>query len=244
MDKTLIFAHRGASAAAPENTMIAFQKALEMGADGIELDVQLTRDRIPVVIHDEKISRTSNGTGWVKDLTFRELRTLDFGSWFSPDFRGTRIPALEDVLVWAGPTRLQINIELKNGLVPYPDMESLILELVERHQLRDRVILSSFNHDSLVRIKQFEPEANTAVLLMERLYQPWDYARSIGASGIHCYWPACDSEMIRQSQNNGIAVRPFTVNRKDVMKKLMQAGCAAIITDHPQTAFEVREKHT
>ncbi|MDQ0340870.1 glycerophosphoryl diester phosphodiesterase [Caldalkalibacillus uzonensis] len=238
---TLIFAHRGAKGTHPENTMIAFQTAEQQGADGIELDVQLSKDGVPVVIHDETVDRTTNGSGWVKDMTYQELQTLDAGSWFDPSFTGQRIPTLNEVLAWVRDTPLLINIELKNGIVPYPNLEQIVIDLVHRYQLEKRVILSSFNHYSLVDIHRLAPHLETAILYMEGLYEPWHYARRIGASALHCYLPAAVPKMIEEAKRAGMPLRPFTVNREEDISSLMQAGCAAIFTDWPERARNIRQ---
>lgn len=240
--KTLIFAHRGSKGTHPENTMIAFEEAYRVGAEGLELDVQLTKDGIPVVIHDEKVDRTTNGEGWVKDFTLTELKQLDAGSWFDPQFAGEQVPTLEEVLIWlrSKPKKLSLNIELKNGPVIYPELEEKVLELVQTYQLQEQIIFSSFNHYSLVKLHQLQPEVETAILFMEGLYEPWDYARSIGASSLHCFLPVATSELLQRAQEKGTPVRPFTVNEDDHLYALMKGGCAAVITDWPEKALQIR----
>lgn len=237
---TLVFGHRGSKGTHPENTMISFQEAYRAGAEGIELDVHLTKDGIPVVIHDEMVDRTTNGHGWVKDFTLKELKALDAGSWFSSQFAGEQIPSLEEVLEWIQPTKLWINIELKNGPIFYPLIEEKVLDLVLKYQLQERTILSSFNHYSLVKLHQLQPEIETAILFMEGLYEPWDYARSIGASSLHCFLPVATPELLQGAQQKGTPVRPFTVNEDAHIYALMRGGCSAIITDWPEKALEIR----
>jgi glycerophosphoryl diester phosphodiesterase len=232
-ETTKIFAHRGASGTHPENTMAAFQEAYRAQADGIEFDVQLTKDGIPVVIHDETVDRTSNGTGWVKDLTLTELKSLDAGSWFDEKFRGERIPTLYEVLKWSQPLALTLNIELKTEIVDYPDIEHTVMKMIEQFHLQKRVIISSFNHYSLVEAHRINPEIETAILFMERLYKPWEYARSIGARGIHCYWPVVDSMLVKGAAQAGMPIRAFTVNDDAAKISLIQQGCSVIMTDWP-----------
>ena len=154
----LIWGHRGASGHAPENTLPAFQLAADMGADGVELDVQLTRDGIPVICHDETVDRTSNGAGWLKDFTYSEIRKLDF-SCGNAAYEGVRIPALEEVLDLLAPTGLTINIEIKTGIIFYDRSEEIILKLVRDRNWEDRIIYSSFNHYTVRRIKELDPSA-------------------------------------------------------------------------------------
>src|SRR5690554_3040227 len=122
---TLIYAHRGSSGTYPENTMEAFEAALQEGADGIELDIQLTKDGVPVIIHDETVDRTTDGKGWVKDFTFEELQRLDAGSSFHTDYKGATIPSFEEFLQWFSKTDLLLNVELKSGVVRYPNIEEI-----------------------------------------------------------------------------------------------------------------------
>lgn len=241
---TEIIAHRGAMGTHPENTMPAFLEAYRVGADGIELDVQMTKDGALVIIHDERIDRTSNGKGWVKDFTLEELRQLDFGIHFSDAFAGTKIPTLEEVLDWVTATPLGIHIELKNGIVRYDGLEDRVIELVRHYQLIDRVVISSFNHYSLVDVHRQHPDIETAILFMEGLYEPWHYARSIGANGLHCNLPVAVPEFLAGAAQDGMPVRPFIVNKKKHIQKLVEANCAGIFTDYPERALSIRDHIT
>lgn len=237
---TLIFGHRGAAGTFPENTMLSFDAAVKAGAHGIELDVQMTKDGVVVVIHDETVDRTTNGKGFIKDLDYKELTMLD-ASYSFPQFSGkARIPTLEEVLEWAvAYPSLFVNIELKNGIVEYSKLEEKTIELVSKYKLEDNVILSSFNHYSLVKCKSISDEIKTAVLYMEGLYKPWKYAQSIGAQGLHPYFHAAKKQIINEAQSFGIDVRPFTVNDSSVMKQLFNDQVAAFITDFPERALEL-----
>ena len=159
-EKTKVWAHRGASGYAPENTLDAFQKAVEMGADGIELDVQMTKDGELVVIHDETIDRVSNGKGWVKDYTYEELKKFNFNKTHL-EYTKEEIPTLEQVYLLIKPTNLTINVEIKTGIVFYPGIEGRVLELTERLGMKERVIYSSFNHYTIRKIKESDSQAKT-----------------------------------------------------------------------------------
>lgn len=241
LGNTLIFAHRGSAGTHPENTMAAFEAAVKAGAEGLEIDIHLTKDGVPVVIHDDTVDRTTNGTGRVKDYTLEELKKLDAGSWFNANFEGAVIPTLEEVLHWMSPTSLLLNIELKSGVVRYEGIEQKALDLVRKYDLMERVIFSSFNHYSLVEIKRLEPSADTAILFMEGIYEPWDYAKRIGASGLHCFLPVAVPELFQGAAQAGMPVRPFPVNKDEHMAGLIKAGCAAIITDWPDKAMQIRQ---
>ena len=239
-EQTLIFGHRGSKGTHPENTMPSFLESYRAGAEGIELDVQLSKDGIPVIIHDESVDRTTNGKGWVKDFTVDELKSLDAGSWYSDKFKDVSIPTLYEVLEWLKTTPLVVNIELKNGMFPYPNLEEITLDLVRQFELEKRVIISSFNHYSLFKVHQLQPEIETAILFMEGLYEPWNYAKSIGASGLHCHYHVAVPEIVAGAVKAGAPVRPFTVNDDAKIEALIRSGCSAIITDFPEKAVLLR----
>ena len=174
-EKTKVWAHRGASGYAPENTLDAFRKAVEMGADGIELDVQMTKDGELVVIHDETINRVSNGKGWVKDYTYEELKKFNFNKTHL-EYTKEEIPTLEQVYLLIKPTNLTINVEIKTGIVFYPGIEERVLELTERLGMKERVIYSSFNHYTIRKIKELDPQAKTGMLYEDGIIDAVDYA--------------------------------------------------------------------
>jgi glycerophosphoryl diester phosphodiesterase len=237
---TQIFAHRGYSAAYAENTMSAFLAAEKAGADGLELDVQLTRDGEIVVIHDEKLDRTTTGTGFVKDHSYKEIRA------FNANKKGSKkepIPSLTEVLEWLKATKLVCNIELKNGIFPYEGMEEKVIRLVHKLGLSDRIIISSFNHYSIVNSYRLAPEIETAPLFLESIYMPWIYSQSIKAKGIHPKHTTMSNQIISTTMNNGIAVRPYTVNRESDMHRLFEINCTAFITDDPVKALKLRKRY-
>lgn len=240
---TQIFAHRGYSALYPENTMKSFIKAEKAGVDGIELDVQMTKDGEIVVIHDEKVDRTTNGKGFVKDFTFKDLRKLDASYHKKKSLNIEPIPSLNEVLEWMTTNQIICNIELKNGVFLYEGMEEKVIRLVHAYRMANRVILSSFNHNSLVTCYQLDREIETAPLLSEGLYMPWVYAHSIGARGIHPKYTIARNDLVKASQNYGIAVRPYTVNKEKEMHRLISVGCSAFITDDPAKALKIREQY-
>ncbi|MFT4415650.1 glycerophosphodiester phosphodiesterase [Fredinandcohnia humi] len=237
--ETKIFGHRGAAGSHPENTMISFKEAERVGADGIELDIQMTKDGVIVVIHDETVNRTTDGKGWIKDLTYKELKKLDASFKFKEQYGFCSIPTLEEVLQWASKNNLLVNVELKTGLVTYKGIEEKTIEMIHKYGLEDRVILSSFNHYSMVKCRQLSSSIEIALLFMEGLYEPWDYAKRVGANSIHPYHHVVQKEFIEESQRNGISVRPFTVNDEKKMKQLIDYKCAAIITDFPEKAVKL-----
>ncbi len=237
---TQIFAHRGYSASFAENTMGAFVEAEKARADGIELDVQLTKDGEIVVIHDEKVDRTTSGKGFVKDFLYKDIRKLNANN---KGVKKESIPSLSEVLEWLKTNKLLCNIELKNGLIAYEGMEEKVIQQVREHGLSDRIIISSFNHYSIVYCYRLAPEIETAPLFIEGIYMPWIYSQSIKAKGIHPKHSAMSDNIIKNTMENGIAVRPYTVNKDADMHRLFNLNCTAIITDDPVKAFKIRKQY-
>lgn len=233
MNNPINFAHRGASAYCPENTMAAFAEAILLGATGIETDIQRTRDGKLVCIHDESLLRTTGLNQLVCETDYEELADLDAGSWFGAEFAGERIPTLDQLLELASDSDLVLNLELKNGVVLYPGMEAEVLAAVREAGLAERVILSSFNHYSLALCKTLASDIRTGILYMEGLYRPWDYAATLQADALHAYHYAVLPEWVGEAAGHGIAYHPFTVNEERELRRLIEAGVAGIITDYP-----------
>lgn len=159
---TGIFAHRGFSGKYPENTMLAFKKAAELDIAGFETDVQMTK----VITHDEEISRVSNGKGYIKDMTLKELKDLDFRNGMEEFVLDddTRIPTLKEFFDWFKDTNFLINIELKSSMIRYEGMVHKTMEMIKDYNLVDRVIISSFNHRDVVLAKELVPEIKCGFL--------------------------------------------------------------------------------
>lgn len=238
---TVNYAHRGASGYYPENTMLSFEKAIELGCSGIETDVQITKDGVLVLIHDEMVNRTTNGAGFLKDYTFSDLSKLDAGSWYSKDFRGLRIPTVEELIYLVKDSDLIINFELKNGVIQYKDLEEKLINTIYEHNIQDRVILSSFNHYSMVKCKEISSEIKTGLLYMEGLYKPEQYAKTAFADALHPYFYALNNELISIIKSEGIGINTFTVNDENYMKYFYQAGVDGIITNYPDKLKKVME---
>ncbi|WP_256815853.1 glycerophosphodiester phosphodiesterase [Cytobacillus sp. Bac17] len=234
-----VFAHRGVSGHFPENTMAAFQAALEAGADGIELDVQMAKDGKLVIIHDETVDRTTGGTGYIKDMTFEEILRLDAGSWFGNVNTGETIPDLEQLLQWAvrEGNELLINIELKNDLIEYPGMEEKVIDLILNYKLEQRVIISSFNPESLKRVRDLHATLQTGYLIEGISENTLEMAKKIGANSIHCEEGFALSEFGREAKEAGFPLRVYTVNDETRSGLLNNAGVEVIMTDFPERFF-------
>ncbi len=229
-----IFAHRGVSAHYPENTIAAFKAASKLPVTGIELDVHLTADGELVVIHDETIDRTSNGSGYVKDYTLQELRTFDFGLWFSTEFEGEGLPTLGEILELFIGTNHRINIEIKTDVFPYDGIEALVIKEVAAYQMTERVIISSFNHESIQIVSQIAPYIEKAALFAEILVDFNGYASRIPANAIHVSLPTAFRKSVGKALQEGAIVRVYTVNNIEYAYQLQQLGIQAIFTDDPE----------
>lgn len=241
--ETSIWAHRGASAYAPENTMEAFILAHKMGADGIELDIHLSKDGQLVVAHDETVDRCSNGKGYIIDKTLRELLELDFSNG-KDSYSNTRIPTLEQVLELIKSSGLYLNIEIKNGIVIYEGIEEKTLKLVSDMGLEDKVIYSSFNHYSLSIIKKLNPKALIGLLYSEAMVDPYVYAKHLGAEAIHPYYKTLMIPgTIENCKKHGIKIHTWTVDERDHIIWLLKGKVDAVITNRPDLAVSLRNTY-
>ncbi|MCI8672188.1 MAG: hypothetical protein HFI89_01650 [Lachnospiraceae bacterium] len=226
-----VWAHRGASGHAPENTMAAFELADALGADGIELDVQLSKDGVPVIIHDEQVDRISDGTGFVRDFTLQELKRLNVNRNF-PAYGRSEIPTLAEVYDWLRGTELSVNLELKNGAVAYKGLEEKVLRLAEEKDVAGRILYSSFNHRSMLRLKRLKPEARTAFLYSDGLADAAEYGARYGIYALHpSLFNAMEAGLIESCHKKGLRVHVWTVNEEKDMERLCKLGADAVITN-------------
>lgn len=230
----MVFAHRGASHVFPENTLPAFKEAVRRGANGLELDVHLTKDGHPVVIHDEKVNRTTDGKGLVKNYTLKELKQLSAGTWFHEQYKHFKIPTLEEVFRKATPYPVLLNIEMKNLIIRYEDMEKEIIRLIHKYQLRERVILSSFNPESLKIVSKIDKSVITGFLYFGKLDQPWTMALELSAHTIHPPIDALNQELVKKSHTYGLLVCPYHVNRWREIHLALDCRVDGMITMYPE----------
>ena len=237
-----IFAHRGASAIAPENTLAAFQMAYDFGVEAIELDVQLSADKRVIVIHDTTVDRTTDGNGRVRELTLGKLKSLDAGAFFSNEFAGESIPVLEEVFEAFG-KKLYIDIELKNYDSPFNTLPEMVVNVVKKAQLQDWVMFSSFNPIALRYTQRYFPDIPVGFLMSpgwrnvfpRRLVERW-----LSPQAIHPNKDDVTDEMLAEQHESGRRVNVWTVNELDEMKHLIELGVDGIITDQPVRAMEAR----
>lgn len=238
-----LFAHRGFSGKFPENTLLAFRKAAELDVFGVEFDVHLTADQQLVVIHDETINRTSNGSGFVKDMTLEELRQYDYGRWFGEQFAGEKIPTLEEVLAVFKETEHILNIEIKSDIFEYEGIEQLISEEIDTFKMQDRIIISSFNHESIQRFHQLQPTVQTGVLFSSLVVQIEPYVASLPGDALHIPYYHTFRHIIKEAISNGAIIRTFTVNDGTLAKQLQMTGIDAIFTDVPDVILAALDEN-
>ena len=233
-----IIAHRGYSAKYPENTMAAFKAAASLPIHGVELDVHLTKDHQIVVIHDEKINRTSNGKGYVKDMTLQQLRQYDFGSWFSEAFKGEGIPTLGEVLKIFKETDLKVNIELKSDIIEYPGLEEAVLQEVVSFQMEHQVIISSFNHEAVAKMALLAPHIENAALFITMILNVGEYQNRVPAKALHVHLPSVARTSVKDAIKQGSTVRVWTVNNVEHLANLIELGVEAVFTDEPEKLLD------
>ncbi len=231
----LIFAHRGASAYAPENTLAAFELAATMGAQGIEFDVQVTKDHKLIIHHDRVLGRTEDAVGALKDWTFADLRALDVGSWFGQAFVGARMPTPEEVVEDVG-DRLLLNFELVNDSVHLSGAADLLVDLFRRMNLFDRAMISSFNPRSLHRVKVLEPRITLGALWDPE--EPWWlrsswWRRWLAPEALHPRYDLVTPELVARAHARGQRVHTWTVNDPDQARRLQAMGVDMIMSDYP-----------
>lgn len=232
-----IYAHRGSSGTHPENTLAAFQASAKLPIEGTEIDVHLTKDGEIVVIHDEKVNRTTNGKGYVKDMTLAELKKLDCGSWFSEEWSGERIPTLDEVFEVLQDTKQVLNIELKTDVFPYESLIDKVLALAEKRGFTDRILISSFNHEDIQTISR-KKTVESAILTLDIYVDVFEYAKAVGTNRIHLSLPAAFRRMAADALGKGATVCVYTINNADYAEQLKQKGIYGIFTDYPEKMLE------
>jgi glycerophosphoryl diester phosphodiesterase len=231
-----VIAHRGASGEAPENTLSAFRRALEIGVDAVELDVHLSADGVPVVVHDPLVDRTTDGKGLVKEHPLEALRRLDAGRWFGERFAGEPIPTLAEALDLLRPVR--VIIEIKNGPIFYPEIAMRVADLARETGHR-HVTVSSFDHPVLLEVKAHAPGLETAVLYYARPLDPVRLARDVGAEVLHPHWTYLTPEAVAGARAAGLRVETWVVDEPTHLVNVVGMGVDGIITNHPDRLLEL-----
>ncbi len=215
-----IIAHRGARAEEPENTLRAIKRAFECGADAVEVDVRLSKDREIVVIHDDTLERTTSGIGKVSEKTFEQLRSLDAG-------KGEKIPKLSEVLLLAENLGIKLVVELKEE-----EMEEIVLDGIAKAGIKERIIISSFYHASLHKIKELSPEMKTGVIISSLPVFPVKIAIDARANVIFPKFPRLNRNFVAEALKKGIEIYPWTINTKEDLEKSLELGVEGVVTDN------------
>lgn len=242
--RPLNIAHRGFSAEAPENTLAAFDAAARAGADGVELDVTMCASGDVVVIHDDTIDRTTNGSGRVRDMSLDTLRMFDAGRWFDARYEGQFIPTLADVLDLVGETMI-VNIEIKAATAKEEGLENGVIALVRQRGLVDRVLISSFSPIALWRMRRRAPEIRRALLTAPQLPlmlgSGWP-AGLVKAHAMHPHHSQVDAAYVQRTHARGRTINVWTVDEPEEMRRLCLLGVDGIITNHPARLWSVLEQ--
>lgn len=234
-----IYGHRGFSGKYPENTILAFQKAIEIGVDGIELDVHLTKDNELVIIHDENIKRTSNGEGLVRDMTLEELKKFDYSAGFAGVYGFNEIPTLKEYFDLVKDTEVITNIELKTGVFEYPTIEKRVIDLIREYKLENKIILSSFNHYTIMRCKELAPEIKRGFLSESWLVNYGKYTAENDAQCCHPVLCFLSEETVAEMHGAGCEINTWTVNEYEDIKRLSDLGVDALIGNYPDRMVEL-----
>jgi len=238
MNRPIIIAHRGASGEYPENTLAAYRAAVEIGADYFELDARLSRDGVPVVMHDATVDRTTDGHGAVADRTVEELKRLDAGSWKAARFAGERVPTLEEVFSAFPESRIVVELKSSPGAA---GLEEAVLAVVERHGAADRVIFCSFQPASLARMLALGATSRMAPILHRGT--PREDKRAFRAlrraEALHAEQSLCTPRTMRWAQERGYRVNPWTVDDPAAMRRLLAMGTDGISTNRPDVLMDL-----
>ena len=241
--------HRGASGYAPEHTLVAYDMGEKMHGDYIEIDLQMTYDGKIIAMHDEKVDRTTDGTGLVKDYTLAEIKQLDAGSWFNEnhpqyadqDYVGLEVPTLEEVFQKFGKNN-KYYIETKSPEI-YPGMERELLRLIDKYDIdKDTLLVQSFSQQSLEIMHKLDPSVKLVQLISYKTITDEEIAAikeyAIGVGPNHAY---LNEEYIQKVVNNGLEIHPWTVNDKERMKLLIEWGVTGMFTNFPDLLHEVKK---
>ena len=233
-----VIAHRGISGRYPENTLLAYQHAIDAGADWIELDVQTTADGVVIVSHDATAERCTNGHGSFRTMTLQQVKQLDAGSWFNPSFAGQRIPTLEDTLDFMGDGRIRICIEIKGAdMGDYMRTAWGTVDLLRKRGILRHIVVSSFSPETLRAIKNWEPLVATSLDPdpQDGTLTPWELCQQVLGFNINAMqhvYNTVTPELIDEAHQHGFSLWTWTVNKPDDMRRMVEMGVDAIMTDY------------
>ncbi|HEY0827120.1 MAG TPA: glycerophosphodiester phosphodiesterase family protein [Bacilli bacterium] len=236
-----LVAHRGWSGKAPENTMAAFRLAMDHPLiDWIELDVQLSKDGNPVVIHDYTLNRTTNGRGEVKAYTFQQLSEFDAGNWFDRSYKGEKIPSLEQVLQ-ATYGKIRLNIEIKTAGDLYPGLELKVIELIHLYQVKHQVCITSFDHQAVKKVREIDPMIPTGLILSGKPLLIREQMKAAGANLLSMDYKYLTKGFVSEMMKEGYGMMAWTVNDRSIMAKIAAMHPNLMIcTNHPDRFMDAQ----
>ncbi len=241
--KPLIIAHRGASTAAPENTMAAFKKAIEDKSHAIEVDVRLTRDNEVVVIHDSRLERTTNGRGKISDYCLKDLQTFDNGSWFHPKFSDEKILTLSQMIKLTN-HNIGINIEIK----PLTKRQDIIVEkciaLIQSFRIQKRVLISSFQHSLIKKVKSLDPTIMTGIIYSPVIHfgkKPAILTSKYNANAFIISKNYLRENMVKDAHENNLAIFVYTVNDYHDLERMIKFEVDGVMTNSPRNIYRILE---
>lgn len=251
MAKPLVITHRGANKYAPQNTIPAFKKAVEIGTDGFETDVHITKDGKIAICHNYTIDETSTGKGNIADMTLAQLKKFDFGSYFSKNFEGTEIPTIDEFLSYVETTDISVlNIEIKSPKQNETGIVKKTIEAVKEHGLFDRLLISSFDPQLLLEAKMIDIKCKTGFLYSptspttpKMFWKAPEFAKSIGCDALHPHFLFVNENYVKKAHEAGLMVNPWTVDIPEVIDKMLRLGVDGIITDLPDVVNGMSKRY-
>lgn len=225
-----ILGHRGCAGLEPENTIRAFKRAIDLGVDLIEFDVRMTKDKKLVIIHDEKLDRTTNGQGFLRDFNFEEIRKFDAG-------KGEKIPSLEEAIDFLKNQKPTIVIEIKE-----PETTEEILKIINREKIEDKVIIVSFWLEVLKKIKEIDPKIKTVTLFRKKVKNVIPLVKKIKTDGLGLEYHSIDREIVKDCHKKNLEINAWTVNKIEDIERIIKLEVDIISSDFPNRVFRKIKK--
>ncbi len=240
--KPLLYGHRGSRGLSPENTIPSFRLGISYGIDGIELDVHLSKDNKLIVMHDETVDRTTDGHGKIHDMSYEQIKALDAGVKFGSQWKGTRVPLLGEVFDEFGSSILY-KVEIKHSSKVYPDIERILLEEIDRHSLKDRVQIISFDFDSLKNVRDLDKGIELGIIIFGKPDWFTGIARNLNAKWIQAFYGLVFPEDVNTIHKNGMKIGVWTPDSEDEIKEYCSMGVDDITSDLPNLLVNTCKNH-
>jgi len=240
--RPLLYGHRGSRGLSPENTIPSFKLGISYGVDGIELDIHLSKDKKLIVMHDETVDRTTDGHGKIQDMTYEQIMALDAGVKFGPQWKGTKVPLLSEVFDEFGSSILY-KVEIKHSSKVYPDIERILLDEIEKHSLKNRVQIISFDFDSLKNVRELDKGIEMGIIIEGRPGWFTEIAKNLNARWIQAFYGLVYPEDIDIVHKNGLKIGVWTPNSEEDIKQYCSMGVDDITSDLPNLLVKLCKNH-